>query len=163
MPRARRRDFAAGSTRSPIADPPRGYRLVEQSVHLRPIDEAELRRVATTWELKRRAGFRVPPTPPRAGQDVVITAGFAGVRFTEPAHVVWADADGFGYETRPGHPLHGEESFLVRSHPDGGLVFTLRSLSRSGGGLWALALPAVRVIQHRVVRRYLRVAIDASR
>ncbi|MBN9199793.1 MAG: DUF1990 family protein, partial [Microbacterium chocolatum] len=63
---------------------------------------------------------------------------------------------GFAYRTLPGHPVHGEEAFIV--HRRGAeVVFTVRSLTApapSGG--WRWAYPLLRVAQVVARRRYLR-------
>lgn len=48
-----------------------------------------------------------------------------GVTTIEPVEVtdvvIEADLDGFAYSTRPGHPVSGEEAFIVYCH--GGAVY----------------------------------------
>lgn len=72
-----------------------------------------------------------------------------GLRFAEPIRVVWAGPDGFGYQTMPGHPLYGEESFVL----DAGF-FTARSISRPATGPWRVAGPMQRMLQRRTMGRY---------
>jgi len=42
--------------------------------------------------------------------------------------------------TLPGHPLSGEESFLLEREPDGGVWLTVRSFARAANPGWALAI-----------------------
>jgi len=63
---------------------------------------------------------------------------------------------GFSYRTRPGHPVSGEEAFIV--HRDGGNVFfTVRSLTAPATEQpWRALYPLLRVAQIVARRRYLR-------
>ncbi len=144
------RPFAPGITRHPVAEAPAGYRLVERSVPVPAEAQERVGRLVGTWGFKAHAGFEVPATPPRPGEDGVLALRLCGIRFVEPVRMLWAGEQGFGYETLPGHPLDGEESFVL----DGGL-FTVRSLSRPATRGWRMLTPALRIVQHRSVRRYL--------
>lgn len=156
--------FKEACTRRPIASAPRGFRLVQRTVVL-PVDLAgrrALREVATSWELKRRAGFEVPDDGPYVGQEGAVIGRWGPGRAHEPFRVVWADDTGFGYRTRPGHPIAGEESFVLADERADAVSFTVRSLSRAGSARWALAMPVVRVAQRQFVNRYLAVARAAA-
>lgn len=77
-----------------------------------------------TWQLQKRAGLRV-----RAESDVVVPGtrvvsgfGVGPFRLNAPCEVVWVrrpvpggapQSAGFGYGTLPGHPVRGEEAFVV--------------------------------------------------
>lgn len=58
--------------------------------------------------------------------------------------------------TLPGHPLSGEESFLLERVADGGIWLTVRSFARAAGPGWALANPALGVARRRIAQRFLR-------
>ena len=62
---------------------------------------------------------------------------------------------GAAFGTLPGHPLAGEELFLVEHRPDGSVWFTVRILSRAAEGPWRFATPFLRIAQWFFVRRYL--------
>jgi uncharacterized protein (UPF0548 family) len=64
------------------------------------------------------------------------------------------DRCGFAYGTRPGHPVTGEEAFIVHRDGGGDVWFTQRSLTQPGLGPWRLAFPAVLVAQRCYRRRY---------
>ena len=78
----------------------------------------------------------------------------------EPARVVAVVDEparcGFAYGTLDGHPVSGEESFVVHRSPDGSVWLTLRSLTRPAPGRWRLAFPAILIAQRCYRSRYLR-------
>ncbi|MFF7292773.1 DUF1990 family protein [Microbacterium sp. NPDC008134] len=144
--------YARGMTRHPIVDVPAGMRLSERSIAVAPEAQGAVRALIGSWEFKRRAGFDGPTAAPVAGNEGTLAKRVLGIRFTEPIRVVWADERGFGYETRPGHPIYGEESFVL---DDG--VFTARSISRPSTVVWWLLSPALRLMQRRTHARYTRI------
>ncbi|MFJ4252364.1 DUF1990 family protein [Microbacterium sp. NPDC090003] len=150
--------YMRGMTRHPIVDVPAGMRLSERSIRVAPEAQDAVRGLIRSWEFKRRAGFDGPREAPSTGQEGVLAKRVLGIRFSEPIRVVWADERGFGYETRPGHPIYGEESFVL----DGG-VFTARSISRPSTVVWWLLSPALRLIQRRTHARYTRIVAAAAR
>ncbi|MFD6425350.1 DUF1990 family protein, partial [Streptomyces sp. NPDC060198] len=90
------------------------------------------------WGVKVRSGFRVTPLDGAGdrvveGGDYRITVGRGPFSVREPVRVVavvdTTDARGFAYGTLPGHPVSGEEAFVVRRAPDGRVTLTLRSLT----------------------------------
>lgn len=114
------------------------------------------------WRVKTRSGFEVRPDGVRAiaGAQPTIVAGWAGVRIQEPVEVVAVVDEptrvGFAYRTLPGHPVHGEEAFIVR-RVDGRVELTIRSLTRRApSGPWRTLFPFLRVAQIVARRRYER-------
>lgn len=113
------------------------------------------------WKVKTRSGLAVADRSKVApGAQLEITARIAGVTIREPVEVA-AVVDtptrvGFSYRTRPGHPVSGEEAFIV--HRDGGNVFfTVRSLTAPATEQpWRALYPLLRVAQIVARRRYLR-------
>nr|WP_309234584.1 DUF1990 domain-containing protein [Nocardia sp. XZ_19_385] len=118
------------------------------------------------WGIKRRSGFRVTPCDGAdervsAGARYRITAGWGPFAVQEPVRVVAVvDTDsrcGFAYGTQPGHPVSGEEAFIVHRNVDGTVFFTLRSLTRpASSGFWRQVFPLLLVAQRFFRRRYLR-------
>ena len=143
--------YERGITRIPIVDPPAGMRVHEASVSVPPHRRAAVAALVSSWELKRRVGFGTPEDPPAPGAEGTLSLRVLGVLFREPVRVVWAGEAGFGYETRPGHPLYGEETFELK---DG--VFTARSLSCPASPVWRLLGPLLRALQRRATAGYLR-------
>ncbi|PYH01852.1 DUF1990 domain-containing protein [Arthrobacter stackebrandtii] len=113
------------------------------------------------WKVKTRSGFTVDtPGPVAEGQRLNVTAAFLGVRVLEPVEVVAvvdeADRAGFAYRTLPGHPVSGEEAFIVHRVGDE-VHLTIRSLTRAAPQQpWRALFPVLKVVQRRVRRRYLR-------
>ena len=67
------------------------------------------------------------------------------------------DTRGFAYGTLPGHPVSGEEAFIVRKAPDGRVTLTLRSLTAPAPtGMWRLLFPLLLIAQRVYRRRYQR-------
>ncbi|MCD4852891.1 DUF1990 domain-containing protein [Arthrobacter sp. AK01] len=113
------------------------------------------------WGVKTASGFSVnSPEPVSAGDRVLVTAHFLGFRVLEPVEVVAVvqepDRVGFAYRTLPGHPVSGEEAFIV--HRNGEQVsLTIRSLTAPAPQQpWRVLYPALLVLQKVVRRRYLR-------
>jgi uncharacterized protein (UPF0548 family)/ligand-binding SRPBCC domain-containing protein len=113
------------------------------------------------WRVKTRSGFTVDDSHSvAAGERLTITARALGVTVREPVEVAsvieTATRVGFSYLTLPGHPVSGEEAFII--HRDGDAVFlTVRSLTAPSNVLsWRLLYPLLRVAQVVARRRYLR-------
>ncbi len=113
------------------------------------------------WKVKTRSGFAVPADGPvEPGQRLTVTARVAGVTVREPVEVVdvvrTAERVGFSYRPLPGHPVRGEEAFVV--HRDGDAVLlTIRSLTRAApSGPWRALFPVLLLAQRVARARYLR-------
>ncbi|WP_045264905.1 DUF1990 family protein [Microbacterium oxydans] len=145
-------------TRDPVRAAPKGMRLSERSTVVGPAARDAVAALVSSWEFKRRAGFDVPDGAPAAGVEGVLAKRLFGVRFAEPVRVVWADESGFGYETRPGHPIYGEESFRIDKHG----VFVARSVSRPSTWVWRLLAPALLLLQRSTHGRYVRIVQDEA-
>jgi uncharacterized protein (UPF0548 family) len=113
------------------------------------------------WRVKTRSGFTVSTTGAvAAGDRPTITARPFGIRIVEPVVVVSVvqedDRVGFAYRTLPGHPVSGEEAFIVSREGDD-VRLTIRSLTRAAPQQpWRILYPALRVAQLVARRRYLR-------
>lgn len=152
---------------------PVGYRRFERTTrigHGEPVWEAAASAVLR-WAVKTRSGFTVESEPGddlrvRQGQDRVLVASLGPFGLREPVRVVAVvdepDRCGFAYGTRDGHPVSGEEAFIVHRSPDGDVWLTLRSLTRPGVGRWRLAFPAVLVAQLWYRHRYARSLRDVA-
>lgn len=113
------------------------------------------------WKVKTRSGFAVDdPRPVSSGAQLTISARVMGISIREPVEVTTvvesASRVGFSYRTLPGHPVSGEEAFIV--HRDGAEVFlTLRSLTAPAPRQpWRALFPLLRIAQAIARRRYLR-------
>jgi len=147
--------------------PPPGWRGYERTVvtgsgaaHWAAVSVEVLER-----GVKTRSGFAVEP----AGGSSRVTldaeprpvAAVGPFRVREPVRIVAVvtgpDRCGFAYGTLPGHPVSGEEAFVVSRAPDGTVSLTLRSLTRPAPGVWWLLFPLLLIAQRGYRRRYLRV------
>ena len=115
------------------------------------------------WRVKTRSGFAVDaPEPVAAGRRLRIRARVLGVTVVEPVEVVGVvdrpDRAGFAYRTLHGHPVDGEEAFLLHRDPaTGDIVLTVRSLTRPAPQQpWRALHPLLRIAQRVARRRYLR-------
>ncbi|TFD50645.1 DUF1990 domain-containing protein [Cryobacterium frigoriphilum] len=113
------------------------------------------------WGVKTASGFLVDsPGPVSLGDRVIVTARVFRVTVVEPVEVVAVvvepDRVGFAYRTLPGHPVSGEEAFIVHRHADE-VHLTVRSLTRPAPQQpWRALYPILRVAQLVARRRYLR-------
>lgn len=78
----------------------------------------------------------------------------------EPVQVVTVveeiDRVGFAYVTMPGHPVSGEEAFILHRHGDE-VRLSVRSLTRAAPQQpWRALYPLLRVAQRVARQRYLR-------
>lgn len=149
-------------------DAPPGFRRFEATVVIGRGEGAwtAARDAVLRWEVKRRSGFTVAPadgggTAARVGGRYVITAGLGRFVVREPVEVVAVVAgenrSGFAYGTRRGHPVSGEEAFVVHREDDGRVLLTLRSLTRPAPAApWRFLFPLLLLAQRRVRERYLR-------
>jgi len=145
-----------GATRD--GDLPAGYRHVRRRARVdafEPLAEA-----IATWGIQRGAGLAVRPGAPRAAVGVEVAVGRLGL--WAPARVVWVldqpDRYGWAYGTLPGHPVSGEEAFMV-GRDTGGVWFEVRAFSRPATLAGRLARPA----QALITRRYLATARRRAR
>jgi uncharacterized protein (UPF0548 family) len=145
--------------------PPTGYVCLQARVQLGSDQRARDRlcRALMSWELHRAAGMITAPSRPAVsvGVTIVNAATVGPLALLAPCRVVAVldspASQGFVYATLPGHPLIGEELFVVQTAKDGRSCFCIRSFSRPVG--IARRWPAVtRTGQRMVNRRYLAAA-----
>jgi uncharacterized protein (UPF0548 family) len=148
------------------AQPP-GHRAYERTVVIGhgAADWALTTSALLTWGVKTRSGFTVHPVAGAGvrvseGADFWLVAALGPFRVREPVRVVAVveqpDRCGFAYGTLEGHPVSGEEAFIVHRRADGDVLLTLRSLTRQSRGGWRLVFPALLVVQRWYRARYIR-------
>jgi uncharacterized protein (UPF0548 family) len=151
--------------------PPSGFRVYEKTVQIGAGDAAWERACADVmqWAVKTRSGFQVRDADGVAervvkGANVWLVASAGPFSVREPVRVIDVvrtdDRCGYAYGTLEGHPISGEEAFIVH-RSDGKVFLTIRSLTRPGLGRWRFAFPVVRVFQHWYRRRYLAALLQA--
>lgn len=140
---------------------PAGYRHLHYRTHL-----GEGAAVMTSaaeallsWRMHEAMGVRLQASAPRAtaGVTVLTRPGLGPLRVAAPCRVIWAEEApsraGFGYGTAQGHPLRGEEAFVVTLDPDNRVWFDVRSFSRPARWYVRLAGPAVPLLQRAYAHR----------
>lgn len=161
--------LAVGATRPESADwtpPPSGRLRFERTVQI-GVGDACWQAASSalfSWGVKTRSGFTVEPCTgdlrARLGERFWLVARVGPVAVKEPVQVTaFVDQDdrrGFAYGTLAGHPVSGEEAFVVHRDADGAVFFSLRSVTSPASGWWRVAFPAVLIAQRVYRRRYLR-------
>jgi uncharacterized protein (UPF0548 family) len=142
---------------------PAGFRATTRSARIGDGDARWefARREVMAWGVKTRSGFRVRANGAmRAGDDATLLLGWGRLSVREPVRVVYLVDEprrcGFAYGTLPGHPLRGEELFLLERRDDDSVWLVIRAFSRPARPLWWVLSPALRLLQVVFTRRYLR-------
>lgn len=113
------------------------------------------------WAVKTRSGFALAPSTaaPFPGQKLTIIASLGPLRVREQAVVIdvvrQQNRVALSYATRRGHPVCGEEAFIVHRDERGTVTLTLRSVTAAAPGWRALLFPAALLLQRRYRRLYL--------
>ncbi|WP_070017859.1 DUF1990 family protein, partial [Streptomyces nanshensis] len=173
---------------------PEGFRRLRVSTQVGrgAADFAVAADAVMTWRLHRAAGVRFGTPALRAAPrvDVDVGLGIGRLLIHAPCRVVWTVDEprrtGWGYGTLPGHPVRGEEAFVIvqdeagtpgdaEGEADGegaeGAV-RLEVLAFSTPAVWFTALPGplLPLFQRwyarrcgRVLRRLVRAARSARR
>ncbi|GAA1992128.1 hypothetical protein GCM10009718_32340 [Isoptericola halotolerans] len=147
--------------------PPGGWRAHERTVRLGTGENLwqSASAAVLSWEVKTRSGFTVDPRlapghPAHRGERSWLVARVGPLRVREPVEVVGTISTdrrvALAYGTLEGHPVAGEEAFIVERDTDGTVTLTLRSLTRAGQGAWRALFPLILVAQRVYRRRYLR-------
>jgi len=114
-----------------------------------------------SWACHRGIRARVHPAgaPIVVGTTVAVELPIGPVRIIVPNRVVAVICEparfGFAYGTLPGHEERGEEGFVVEQAPDGTVTATVVVDAVPATPAARLVGPAVTLVQHLAVRRYL--------
>ncbi|MFT4124443.1 MAG: DUF1990 domain-containing protein [Microbacteriaceae bacterium] len=94
------------------------------------------------------------------GDTAILRMPLGPFALRAPVRVVYVVEEparrGFAYGTLPGHPEHGEQSWVVDQREDGSVWMTVRALTRPAGPFWWSLYPLLRLGQAVYLRRYLR-------
>jgi uncharacterized protein (UPF0548 family) len=147
--------------------PPEGWRAYEHTVRLGV--GTDLWNAASSavlsWGIKTRSGFTVDPPleagrSARHGERYRLVARIGPLHVREPVEIVATISTdrraALAYGTLEGHPVSGEEAFIVDQDGNGNVSLTLRSLTRAGRGRWRVLFPLILIAQRVYRRRYLR-------
>lgn len=167
-----------GATRDGPGAWPEGFRRLRVSV---PVgrgedDFAAAGEALATWRMHRAMGVRIGTEAPRAarGVDVLVGLGVGPLRVHAPCRLVWTEdgprRTGWAYGTLPGHPVRGEEAFLVVRKESGAVRLEVRAFSRPEAGFTVAMGPLLPLFQRSyalwcglVLRRLVRAERRARR
>ena len=94
-----------------------------------------------------------------AGTTATLTMHAFGQTVHAPVRVVAfidePDRKGFAYGTLEGHPVSGEESFVVERTADGSVWLQVRQFSQPASRKWQFVAPLVRRQQRAMAEKYL--------
>ena len=163
-------NYAPVGIARPGAMAPPGLRIREQRIRLGEGDDTWQRAVdvVSGWAIKKQLHFTIDPDDETVvlGRHYDTRFGFGRVRLLEPVRIVWTeeqdDLRGFGYGTRAGHPITGEECFLVERDAAGVVWLIVRTVSRVSRGRWILLWPGIRIMQPYFQRAYARAAVGPA-
>jgi uncharacterized protein (UPF0548 family) len=141
---------------------PPGYRQFARSRILSGTEFEDAGALLMAWQAHERAGLRVAASSERAEPGVVVLMqlGIGRVALRIPCRVVYVIDEpnriGFAYGTLPGHPVAGEELFVVQRDGVGQVAFTVSAFSRPATTLTRVAWPVTRWAQSQMMDRYPR-------
>jgi uncharacterized protein (UPF0548 family) len=113
------------------------------------------------YMIHRLAGaqVRADDLAPVVGGRFQSGIGLFGMRLWAPCQFVWISDTpteyGYGFGTLPGHPVRGEEAFLVQLDRHGRVHFRLRAFSRPATLTTRIAGPITTLAQRLAYDRYL--------
>jgi uncharacterized protein (UPF0548 family) len=127
----------------------------------------DVKQALRSWQPQRAIGATAGPPAigPDLGETVVFGFGVGPARLLAPLRIVAVvdepDRYGYAYGTLPGHPLRGEELFLVEQTPEG-LTVTIRVQAQPAGAMRFFA-PLIHYLRRFALRRYLAALLRAAR
>jgi uncharacterized protein (UPF0548 family) len=150
-----------GATRGEL---PPGYRHVAREAHIGtgPTMFHDAAEALIGWHMHRHAGLKILSAPARANPQSValMRLGPPVIGILVPCRVIYvvneARSRGFAYGTLPGHPVHGEEAFVVTLADHDAVIFTIRAFSRPASVLTRAGGPLGRAIQDLTTDRYIQ-------
>lgn len=143
--------------------PAHGYRIWSNRIYLGAGDDL-WDRCATDlmrWEIKARSGFVLTPQDEVAvGDRPKLEARLGPMSINEPIEVVdvlrTSHRVGFAYKTCQGHPVSGEEAFLI-ARAGTAIFLEIRSLTApSDHRGWRAVFPLLLMAQKITRRRYAK-------
>jgi uncharacterized protein (UPF0548 family) len=113
------------------------------------------------WAPQRHLGATVLPENqgPEVGATILVDLHLGPIAVAVPNRVVAVIDEpnrwGYAYGTLPGHHERGEESFIIRRHPDDTITASITVDAIPASLPARLLAPVVRALQHAAVHRYL--------
>lgn len=153
----------AGASVAPADRWPPGYGRLRVRIRLGSGEElyAAAARAVLEWRMHRAMGVVMDAEhgARHAAPGVRVTVGLGAgpLRVRGPCRVVWADRGerraGWAYGTLPGHPVSGEEAFVVVREADGTVWLDVRAFSRPAVWWVKAAAPLIPLFQRAYARR----------
>jgi uncharacterized protein (UPF0548 family) len=116
-----------------------------------------------SWQMHRDVGLHVTASAPRAEPGAVAVMRMGprrGIGIGFRCRVVYSVVEdrrvGFAYGTLSGHPVSGEEAFVVEQLPNDDVVLEVIAFSRPARWFTRFAGPLSRAAQVVMMRRYAR-------
>lgn len=149
-----------GATAGPL---PPGYRhlRVRRTIGVGRDVFARAAAALLDWQVQRRSGARVLAAGGvTEGAEALLRFGPGRLSVSAPVRVVYVVDEprrsGFAYGTLPGHPVSGEEAFVVELQADDSVVLSVTAFSRPARWAVRVAGPLAGVGQRLMAERYLR-------
>jgi uncharacterized protein (UPF0548 family) len=149
-----------GATAGPL---PPGYRHLRVSRTVGVGRDVFARGAAALldWQVQRRSGARVLAAGGvTEGAEALLRFGPGRLSVSAPVRVVYVVDEprrhGFAYGTLPGHPVSGEEAFLLELRADDSVVLSVTAFSRPARWPVRVAGPLAGLGQRLMAERYLR-------
>jgi len=142
---------------------PRGYRQARYQLHLGHGPDVFARALTAldTWAPQLRSGIVITPEDarPEQGQTVVQCIRMGPLWTLAACRIVYRieqpDRAGYAYGSLSGHPVRGEEAFLIERDPAGVVRARIVVFSRPNHWLVRLGAPIGRLVQRRTAKAYL--------
>jgi uncharacterized protein (UPF0548 family) len=155
---------AVGATESGASAMPAGYHELRRTTVIGRGREAfgAAGEALMSWQMHRDIGLHVTASGPRAEPGAVAAMRMGprrlGIGFR--CRVVYSVAEdrrvGFAYGTLSGHPVSGEEAFIVEQLPNDDVVLKVIAFSRPARWFTRFGGPLSRAAQVVMLRRYAR-------
>lgn len=160
LDRARTAELTYPERGATSGDLPAGYRHLAHRLRVGQgsdgLDRAE--QALFAWRAQTGAGMALAVDGPVAPDRTVVLGLGRPLTLVIPCRVVWTLREerrrGFAYGTLPGHPVIGEESFVLELDASDQVWLSIRAFSRPRHTLVSLLGPAAPAIQRFFVRRY---------
>jgi uncharacterized protein (UPF0548 family) len=157
----RRAPFTYPEVGATAGGSPAGYHHFTRTRILAGAEFAHAGARLMAWRAHECAGLRVAASSRAEPEAVVLMRlGVGRATLRIPCRVVYVidepNRTGFAYGTLPGHPVAGEELFLVQRLHDGRVIFTVKAFSKPATTLARVAGPLTRWGQARMMDRYPR-------
>jgi uncharacterized protein (UPF0548 family) len=116
------------------------------------------------WRIHADSGLDIAASRDRAEPGAVLMATYriVGIPVRSRCRVLYVIDEqhcrGFCYGTLPGHPLRGEERFVVEHRDDDTVVLSVRSFSLPARLLPLLGMPVTQRMQDKINHHYLEAA-----